>query len=129
MPGIDFREVRARLRLAEVLELLGFVPRTRVGDQLHGPCPVHGSKSPTSRSFAAHLGKNAWHCFGCGVGGNALDLWVAVTGQPLHAAVCDLCQRLGRDVPWLRGGWAPSARSLVSNNRKHSKDNKTMHDS
>jgi DNA primase len=128
MPGIDFREVRARLRLAEVLELLGFVARTRVGDQVHGPCPVHGSQSPTSRSFAAHLGKQVWHCFRCGAGGNALDLWVAVTRQGLHAAALDLCQRLGRDVPWARGGWAPSARSLVTRNRKHPMENKTMHD-
>jgi DNA primase len=84
-----------------VLALLDFVPRRRWSQQLRGPCPVHRSRTPTSRSFAAHLGKNLWHCFGCGAGGNALDLWAAVTRQPLHAAVCDLCQRLGRDVPWL----------------------------
>ena len=101
MPGIDFREARARLPLAAVLDLLGFVPHTRRGNQLRGPCPVHGSHAPTSRSFAAHLGKNLWHCFCCGAGGNPLDLWVAVTHQGLHAAVLDLCQRLGRDVPWL----------------------------
>jgi DNA primase len=100
MPGIDFRAARARLRLAAVLELLGFVPRTRQGDQVRGPCPIQGSRSPASRSFAAHLGKNVWHCFRCGAGGNALDLWVAVTGQGLHAAVLELCRRLGQDVPW-----------------------------
>lgn len=101
MPGIDFREARARLPLAVVLELLGFVPRTRFGNQLRGSCPVHGSRSPRSRSFAAHLGRNVWHCFRCGAGGNALDLWAAVTRQPLHAAVLDLCARLGREVPGL----------------------------
>jgi DNA primase len=101
MPGIDYRAARAQLPLADVLALLDFVPRQRQGQQLRGPCPVHRSRSTTSRSFAAHLGKNAWHCFHCGAGGNTLDLWAAVTRQPLHAAVLDLCQRLGRDVPWL----------------------------
>lgn len=101
MPGIDYRAARARLPLTAVLELLGFEPETRRGDQVRGRCPVHGSKTPGSRSFAAHLGKNVWHCFSCGAGGNALDLWVAVTRQQLHAAVLDLCRRLGRDVPWL----------------------------
>ncbi len=110
MPGIDFREVRAQLRLAEVLALLGFVPRTRRGHQRRGPCPVHRSRSAVSRSFAAHLGKDVWHCFGGGAGGNALDLWVAVTGQGLHAAALDLCQRLGRDVPWLPPPRSPRAR-------------------
>jgi DNA primase len=101
MPGIDYRAARAHLPLADVLALLGFVPRRCQGQQLRGPCPLHRSRSAMSRSFAAHLGKNAWHCFRCGAGGNALDLWAAVTRQPLHAAVLDLCQRLGRDVPWL----------------------------
>ncbi len=101
MPGIDYRAARALLPLADVLPLLGFVSRRCYGQQRRGPCPVHRSRSATSRSFAAHLGKNACHCFRCGAGGNALDLWTAVTHQPLHAAVLDLCQRLGRDVPWL----------------------------
>jgi DNA primase len=101
MPGIDFRAARARLPLAGVLQLLGFEPQSRWGEQLRGPCPVHRSRRSTSRSFAAHLGKGVWHCFACGAGGNALDLWVAVTKQELHAAVLDLCSRLGCAVPWL----------------------------
>jgi DNA primase len=101
MPALDYPAARAQLPLADVLGLLGFVPRRRHGQQLRGPCPLHRSHSTTSRSFAAHVGKNVWHCFRCGAGGNALDLWAAVTHQPLHAAVLDLCQRLGRDVPWL----------------------------
>jgi DNA primase len=102
VPALDFREARSRLPLAEVLDLLGFEPTCRRGDQVRGPCPVHRSRTPASRSFAAHLGKNVWHCFGCGAGGNAVDLWVAVTRQPLHAAVIDLYTRLGRAVPWRR---------------------------
>jgi DNA primase len=101
MPGIDYRAVRADIRLAEVLDLIGWQPRSRHGEQWRGPCPVHGSRSSTSRVFAAHLGKNAYHCFRCGAGGNALDLWAALTHQDLHAAVLDLCQRLNRPVPWL----------------------------
>jgi DNA primase len=101
MPGIDYRAARAQLPLTAVLELLGFAARERYGDQIRGRCPVHGSRKPASRSFAAHLGKGVWHCFSCGAGGNALDLWAAVTRQDLHAAVLDLCRRLGREVPWL----------------------------
>src|SRR5262249_40916599 len=92
---------RARLPLAEVLQPLGFVPRGRAGAQVRGPCPVHGSRSAASRSFAAHLGRGVWHCFRCGAGGHALDLWAAVTRQPPHGAVGELCGRVGRDGPWL----------------------------
>src|SRR5271167_3527178 len=101
MPGIDYRAARALLPLADVLALIGYTPATRTGGQLRGPCPLHGSRSRTSRVFAAHLGKNVYHCFRCGAGGNALDLWAAWIGLPLHRAVQDLCERLGRPVPLL----------------------------
>jgi DNA primase len=101
MPRIDFRAARAQLRLADVLDLLGFVPRTRHGAQLRGPCPVHCSTTPASRSFAAHLDKGVWHCFGCGQGGNVLDLWAQASGQDVYAAVLDVYRRLGQDVPLL----------------------------
>ena len=112
MPGIDYRAARSQLRLAEVLDLLGFEPCERRGDQVRGRCPVHESRSARSRSFTAHLGKHAWHCFSCGASGNALDLWVAVTRQPVYAAVLDLYTRLGRDVPWL-----PSSRRVCQQER------------
>jgi hypothetical protein len=101
MPLLDLRQVRSEIRLSAVLELLGFEPGTRCGPQWRGPCPVHGSASRSSRSFAAQVGKNVWHCFRCGAGGNALDLWARATGQPLYAAVLDWYQRLGQKVPWL----------------------------
>ncbi len=101
MPGIDYRAARAVLGLADVLQLIDYQPRSRRGKQLRGPCPLHGSASTTSRVFAADLGKNVYHCFSCGAAGNALDLWAALTRQSLYDAVLDLCQRLGRPVPWL----------------------------
>lgn len=97
---IDYRQARADVQLAEVLALAGFAASERRGDQVRGPCPVHGSRSANSRSFSAHVGKQVWHCFRCGAGGNALDLWQALTKLPLYAAVIDLYARLGREVPW-----------------------------
>jgi DNA primase len=85
----------------EVLDLMGYQPRRIVGGQARGPCPLHRSRSATSRVFAVHLHKNLYHCFACGAGGNALDLWAAWTRQQVYAAVVDLFQHLGRDVPRL----------------------------
>jgi len=110
MPAIDYRAARAQLHLADVLALIGYQPRWRQGPQGRGPCPLHGSRSATSRVFAVHLDKNLWHCFRCGAGGNALDLWAALSRLPLHAAVLDLCQRLGQPVPWLARSTTTSGR-------------------
>lgn len=118
MPPIDFRAARAQLRLADVLALCGFTPSSRHGLQWRGPCPVHRSGRPASRSFAVHLGKSSWHCFACGAGGNALDLWVALTGQPLYAAVVDLCARLGQEVPLLAPRRVPAREERLCRRRE-----------
>jgi DNA primase len=98
MAGIDFTLLRQQIPLAQVLDLIGFMPTTRRGPRWRGPCPVHGS-APGSRSFAAHVQKNCWHCFRCGAGGNALDLYLAVTQQPVYEGALELCTRLGISVP------------------------------
>lgn len=101
MPLIDYRQARSEIRLAEVLELLGWRSRECRGAQVRGPCLVHGSTTPTSRSFSAHLGRNVWRCFVCTASDNALDRWARVTGQALYPAVLELYHKLGRQVPWL----------------------------
>lgn len=114
MPLVDFRQARSEIRLAVVLELLGWQARERSGEQVRGPCLVHRSSSPRSRSFSAHLGHNVWRCFGCEACGNALDLWVRVTGLNLYPAVLELYRRLGREVPWLE----PAGTSLVNKDNR-----------
>ncbi len=101
MPGIHFDEIRARISLAEVLELVGFVACEVRGDQVRGGCPVHRSTSARSRSFSANLKRNLYQCFRCGSSGNQLDLYAAVTGMSLFDAAVALCERLHRDVPWV----------------------------
>ena len=100
MPAIDYAAARRQLCLAEVLALIDYQPRSRNGVYLRGPCPLHGSRSATSRSFAVHLGKNLYHCFRCGAGGNALDLYLAVTKLPVYEGALELCARLDLPVPW-----------------------------
>ena len=99
MPGIDYGRLRADIRVEQVLELIGFQATESAGDELRGPCPIHGSTSPTSRSFSANIRKQTYRCFKCGAGGNQLDLWIAVSKLPLHDAARDLCERLGIEVP------------------------------
>jgi len=106
MPLIDLRVVRSEIRLSVVLDLLGWRARERNREQVRGLCPVHGSTSPTSRSFSAHLGRKIWHCFRCGAKGNALELWMRVRQQELYPAVLELYRHLGRDVPWLESAGA-----------------------
>ena len=102
MPGIDYRQLRASISIAQVLQLIGFVPAQACGPQLRGPCPVHGSRSPRSRVFSVNLQSNAYQCFKCGSAGNQLDLYAAVTKKSLYQAALDLCEKLNCPTPWVQ---------------------------
>jgi len=100
MPGIDFRQLRADVTMAQVLELLGFVVAERSGDQVRGECPLHEpSERGKHRSFSANLGRNMFRCFKCGASGNHLDLWARATTKPVYEAALELCTRLNKEPP------------------------------
>jgi DNA primase len=100
MPHIDFAAARREIPIRRVLDLLHFRAVERRGDQLRGPCPLHGSARKNSRSFSVNLTKNAFRCFVCHAAGNQLDLWAGVSKLPVFDATVDLCGRLGIDVPF-----------------------------
>jgi DNA primase len=99
MPWIDYREVRRRIPMSRVLELLGWEPDTRRGDQLRGSCPIQGGDSRSL--FAVHLGKQVYYCHECQSGGDQLDLWQVIHQRPLNPATLDLCQAAHIEPPWL----------------------------
>ncbi len=101
MPGVDFDVLREEITMRQVLDLLGFEPSGVSGDQLRGPCPVHGSSSDRSRSFSVNLTKGRYYCFKCNSKGNQLQLWAAVHRLSVYQAAVDLCNSIGRNVPWI----------------------------
>jgi DNA primase len=101
VPGIDFRALRVRISMTQVLALIGFEPHTVSGPALRGPCPVHRSQTARSRSFAVQVERKVYRCFRCGSAGNHLDLYAAVTRQGVYQAALDLCDQLRLPVPWL----------------------------
>ncbi len=101
MPGVDYRAVQSRVPMAKVLKWLGFAACGVRGEQLRGPCPVHRSQSPRSRSFSVHLGREVCRCFRCGFTGNQIQLWAEWKEMTVYEAAVDLCRQAGEEVPWI----------------------------
>lgn len=101
MPGIDYQQLRQKLAMRQVLDMIGFQATWRRGPQLRGRCPIPGCRSTSGRSFSVHLTRQVYHCFACRTWGNALDLWAVAHGLPLHQAALDLCRVANLDPPWL----------------------------
>jgi len=102
MSGINYRELRQRISMREVLNLIGFETMWRRGPQLRGPCPIPGCRSASPRAFSVHLTRQLYRCFACHSHGNALDLWAAVRCLPLHPAAIALCQAANLAPPELQ---------------------------
>lgn len=102
MAGVDFNKLRNEITMEQVLNQLGFERVSQSGDQLHGPCLVHRSTSPQSRTFSVNLRTGRYFCHKCQSKGNQLELWAAVHELPIYDAAVDLCRVLGHEVPWIK---------------------------
>lgn len=85
------------LARTDVVEVVGrHVTLKKAGINFKGLCPFHGEKSP---SFIVSPSRQTYHCFGCGVHGNALGFLMENAGLGFVEAVKELAQMQGMPVP------------------------------
>jgi DNA primase len=85
------------LSRVDVVEVVGrHVELKKAGINHKGLCPFHGEKSP---SFIVSPSRQTYHCFGCGVHGDALRFLMEHSGMGFLDAVRDLAQQVGMTVP------------------------------
>ncbi len=87
----------------DIVDLIdSFVPLKKAGNSFVARCPFHSEKSP---SFSVNRKKQFYHCFGCGVGGNAISFLMAFSHLDFVEAIEDLATYVGVDVPREQGGF------------------------
>jgi hypothetical protein len=102
--SINYRQLRATLRIEAILSWMKWEASSQVGDQLRGPCPLCAASrvetpSPDSRrEFSVNTQCNIYRCFRCGSGGNALDLWASYRKLSLYATAQEIQDRLSQNT-------------------------------
>jgi len=61
---VDYKEIKSKVALEDVLERYGVKALKRKGDELVGYCPIHDKKNYESSAFHANIARNIWNCFG-----------------------------------------------------------------
>jgi DNA primase len=90
-------EIRSRV---DMVELVGqSVNLKRAGENWKGLCPFHTEKTP---SFTVNPKRGIFHCFGCGVGGDAFGFLMRQDRLAFPEAVRALAQRAGVELPTQR---------------------------
>jgi DNA primase len=89
--------VQDLLTRVDIVDIVGrHVDLKKAGINHKGLCPFHGEKSP---SFTVSATRQTYHCFGCGVHGNAVGFLMEHLGVGFPDAVRDLAQQAGMTVP------------------------------
>jgi len=87
-------DVLARTDIVELIE--SRVPLKRSGANYMACCPFHGEKTP---SFSVSQTKQFYHCFGCGVSGDAIEFLQEYEHSSFVEAVEELARSAGMQVP------------------------------
>lgn len=107
MPGRirqeDIAAVRERSPIADVVgEYLQLRPAG--GGHLKGLCPFHDERTP---SFNVTPGKELYHCFSCGKGGDVIRFLMEIEHLQFGEAVERLAARAGIELRYEQGGYVP----------------------
>ena len=92
LPPQFLDELRARTPIAAVIGRR--VKLARSGRQWKGCCPFHGEKTPSFYVYDDH-----YHCFGCGVHGDAITFVMQSQGSTFPEAVEQLAAEAGMQAP------------------------------
>jgi DNA primase len=97
-------ELRARTSLSALVGRT--VKLQKAGREFKACCPFHNEKTP---SFYVNDDKGFWHCFGCGVHGDAIRWMTDARGLPFMDAVKELAEAAGMELPAPDPRWQEKA--------------------
>jgi DNA primase len=87
-------DLRSRITLSSVIQRTTRL--TKAGREFRACCPFHNEKTP---SFYVNDEKGFYHCFGCGVHGDAIRWMTDQRGLTFMDAVKELAAVAGMDLP------------------------------
>ncbi|TVZ01358.1 DNA primase [Trebonia kvetii] len=113
MPGRirqeDIAAVRERSPIADVVgEYLQLRPAG--GGHLKGLCPFHEERTP---SFNVTPGKELYHCFSCGEGGDVIKFLMKIETLQFGEAIERLAARAGIELRYEQGGYVPGQETSI----------------
>ena len=98
IPQDFIQSLLGRVDIVDVVDR--HVKLKKAGANFSACCPFHNEKTP---SFTVSPSKQFYHCFGCGVHGNAIGFLMEYSGLAYPEAIRALAETVGMPVPETRG--------------------------
>ena len=83
-------------RIDIVMVIGSHIELKKKGANYSALCPFHEEKTP---SFTVNSNKQFYHCFGCGVSGDAVSFLMKYRGQTFPQVLSDLAKQHGLVIP------------------------------
>ena len=100
---------------ADIVRVIGeYVRLKKSGQNFTGLCPFHQEKTP---SFAVHPGKQIYHCFGCGAGGDVFKFVMEMDKVSFPEAIRAVAEKCGIPMPEWRGKGGPQSQQATQQRR------------
>ncbi len=94
IPQSFIDELLARVDIVSIIE--PFVALRKTGANYKGLCPFHQEKTP---SFTVNADKQFFHCFGCGISGNAISFLMKYENQDFIEIIENLASLASMQIP------------------------------
>ncbi|OGW75630.1 MAG: DNA primase [Omnitrophica bacterium RBG_13_46_9] len=94
IPNEIIDQILDKVDIVEVIS--GYIPLKKTGQNFKTNCPFHQEKTP---SFIVSAGKQIYHCFGCGAGGNAIGFLMKYEKMDFIEAVRTLADKANIALP------------------------------
>jgi len=105
--------IHTLLSRVDIVEVIGsHVALRKAGANYVACCPFHSEKTP---SFSVNQHKQFYHCFGCGVSGDAIQFLIENNGITFVEAVELLASQLGMQLPVIDKGSVSADHNLIYN--------------
>lgn len=94
IPENFIQDLLSRVDIVEIID--SRVPLKKAGNNFVACCPFHQEKTP---SFSVNQIKQFYHCFGCGVSGDAIQFLIEREGLNFVEAIETLAGHVGMQMP------------------------------
>ena len=99
---IDQASIESLKSSIDIVDVIGnYVELKKAGANYKANCPFHGEKTP---SFVVSPSKQIYHCFGCGVGGDAIKFVMETEKLTYPEAIEKLASMYNFSLNYTKGG-------------------------
>ncbi|MCB4757899.1 MAG: DNA primase [Sulfurovum sp.] len=98
---IDQSSIESLKNIIDIVDIVGnYVELKKAGTNYKANCPFHGEKTP---SFVVSPSKQIYHCFGCGVGGDAIKFVMEIEKLSYPEAIEKIASGFNFSLNYIKG--------------------------